>query len=102
MNHILTFLTTTVLLFVASTVFAQSQAAIIMGTVKEENSKQPVPYATVAVMELETNNILTGVTTRDDGSFSVSTDQTNVYIEISFIGFAKKTISDLNFENGNK
>src|SRR5690554_1270777 len=100
MNQTLTFLSTLALIFVATGLLAQSQMATITGTVKEENSNQPVPYATVAVIELETDNILTGVTTTDDGSFSVSTDQTNVYIEISFIGFAKKTVRDLNFQNG--
>lgn len=92
MNRILTLLISAALVFLTTGILAQTQATIT-GTVKEENTNQPVPYATVAVIELETNNILTGVTTTDDGSFSVSTEQTNVYIEISFIGFAKKQLT---------
>ncbi len=71
----------------------------ISGIVEEEAGKQPVPYATVAVIKNGSDKILTGVTTRMDGDFSVSVASENVYIEISFLGYNKKTITDIHFVN---
>ncbi len=90
----------TLLLCINTEGFAQNNDGLITGIVLDESSNQAVPYATVAVIKTGTDQILTGVTTTNDGSFSVSTDQTDVYIEISFIGFTKKTVTELNFDNG--
>ena len=88
------------LFFIAVSTFAQNPQNIITGVVLEEKGKEPVPYATVAAIENGSNTILTGVTTAMDGSFSLSTSNTNIYLEISFIGFEKKTITDINFSGG--
>ena len=63
----------------------------IKGTVVEESSGQPIAYATVMVGDNETNKPLDGTTTMDDGSFSLETDATDYYIEVSFLGFRTKT-----------
>lgn len=56
----------------------------IKGTVVEESSGQPIAYATVMVGDNETKKPLDGTTTMDDGSFSLETDATDYYIEVSF------------------
>ncbi len=63
----------------------------IKGTVVEESSGQPIAYATVMVGDNETKKPLDGTTTMDDGSFSLETDATDYYIEVSFLGFRTKT-----------
>lgn len=63
----------------------------IKGTVVEESSRQPIAYATVMVGDNETKKPLDGTTTMDDGSFSLETDATDYYIEVSFLGFRTKT-----------
>ncbi|TQO38664.1 outer membrane receptor protein involved in Fe transport [Arenibacter algicola] len=63
----------------------------IKGTVVEESSGQPIAYATVMVGDNETKKPLDGTTTKDDGSFSLETDATDYYIEVSFLGFRTKT-----------
>lgn len=88
------------LLAITTNGYAQEKNSTISGIVHDENSDQPVPYATVAVLEVGSDQILTGVTTADDGSFSVSTEHTDVYIEVSFIGFTKNTITEINFDEG--
>lgn len=97
MNHLNIFLL--FLLLFASGYNAIAQVTV-SGIVKEENSNQPVPYATVAVRNAETDEIITGVTTGDNGDFKVSSDESNIYLEISFLGFDKKAIRDIEFTNG--
>ena len=63
----------------------------IKGTVVEESSGQPIAYATVMVGDNETKKPIDGTTTMDDGSFSLETDATDYYIEVSFLGFRTKT-----------
>ncbi|RAJ11690.1 outer membrane beta-barrel family protein [Arenibacter echinorum] len=63
----------------------------IKGTVVEESSGQPIAYATVMVGDNETKKPIDGTTTMDDGSFSLETDASDYYIEVSFLGFSTKT-----------
>lgn len=87
-NKIRTLLFSCSLLAMANT-FAQNTT--ITGTVVEESGNQPIAFATVLVSENDTQKPITGATTLEDGSFTLETDATNFYIEISFLGFQKKT-----------
>lgn len=71
----------------------------ISGQVLESNTNIPVEYATIAILDDDTKKAITGTITREDGSFSISTEARNFYIEISFIGFETKTIADFNIAN---
>ena len=64
---------------------------LITGKVVEQASGQPIAFATVMVADNETKKPLNGTTTLDDGTFRLTTDATDFYIEISFLGFQAKT-----------
>lgn len=66
----------------------------ITGKVVEEISGLPIPYAKVVVRSLTSSNVLTGTTTDDNGNFHLQTDSTNVFLQISFLGFDTKEIRD--------
>jgi outer membrane receptor protein involved in Fe transport len=70
---------------------AQQATVTIKGTVVEESSGQPIAYATVMVGDNETKKPLEGTTTLDNGSFSLETNASDFYIEVSFLGFKTKT-----------
>ncbi len=71
----------------------------ITGKVLESNTNIPVEYATIAIFDNDSKKAITGTITRKDGSFSLTTEATNFYIEISFIGFETKIIADFNIVN---
>ena len=76
--------------------FAQKGPELtIEGTVIEASGGQPVAFATVMIADTETQKAITGTTTLEDGSFSLSTTARDFYIEISFIGFQTRTFEDL-------
>lgn len=79
--------------------FAQQTEIEIVGTLVDAESSQPIPYATVALYSTNTKTIVTGTTTDGKGQFSVDTSETDFYIEISFMGFKTKTISDFTAQN---
>ena len=70
----------------------------IIGKVIEDASKQPLVYATVAIFDVDTKETITGVITNDDGFFKIETDATQFYVQISFMGFVTKTITDFKTE----
>ncbi|MEG3655895.1 outer membrane beta-barrel family protein [Arenibacter palladensis] len=70
---------------------AQQGTVTIKGTVVEESSGQPIAYATVMVGDNETKKPIDGTTTMENGSFSLETDASDYYIEVSYLGFKTKT-----------
>ncbi|WP_291726251.1 outer membrane beta-barrel family protein [Bernardetia sp.] len=82
--------------------FAQKQKSNIevFGNLVEQSTSQPVPYATVALYENTTKELITGNTSDENGKFSISTQKTDFYIVISFMGYQTKTLTDFTITNG--
>ncbi len=78
--------------------FAQGQGIEILGNVIEGTTELPVEFATIMVGDKATKNPITGATTDMDGNFSVRTNAKDFYIEISFIGFSNKTITEFDVQ----
>ncbi|MDG1434145.1 MAG: outer membrane beta-barrel family protein [Saprospiraceae bacterium] len=97
MNYLKTLL---FILISSNFLFAQNQKIEITGTVLDKNSQNPVEFATVMIGDNKTKTAITGVTTELDGEFKVETNATDFYIEISFIGFENKTITEFSIKNG--
>ena len=68
----------------------------VVGKVVEGNTNVPIELANIIIMNTDSKEPITGTTTGDDGTFSLKTDASNFYIEISFIGYSTTTISDYN------
>lgn len=83
-----------------NTVHAQKEPIKIIGKVLEESGMRPIEFATVLVADKENGTPITGTTTGEDGSFVLETDAVNFYLEISFIGFAKRTFENPSPING--
>ncbi|MDP5105441.1 MAG: TonB-dependent receptor family protein [Polaribacter sp.] len=82
-------------LFTGSYIVAQNNNNIkITGVLVEEETTQPIPYATVVIHDQNTKKIIAGTTSEANGEFSIATSQTNFYLEISFMGFTTKTIRE--------
>ncbi len=88
------------LLLTSFTNYAQNNSFVIKGTLSEEVSKSPIAFATVIAIDKESQKNIDGVTSNMDGDFEIEINTDNVSVEISFIGFETKQISNLNFING--
>ncbi|MFL1011882.1 TonB-dependent receptor domain-containing protein [Flavisericum labens] len=76
-----------------------AQTVKIQGTILEQTSNQPLAYATVMLVDRDTNEPISGTTTTEEGSFVLKTEATKFYIKVSFIGFFTKTIRDFQISN---
>ncbi len=91
MQHIFRILSILFLILLTTDLVAQ---VTVSGKVQDKESGQPVPYATVAIVNGETEEIVTGTTTNDKGLFTIQTDLPNFFVEVSFIGYEKKVVND--------
>lgn len=96
MRCIFTFFIITCLPFL---LLAQSKPLEITGTVIEGNSESPIEFATIILADKQTKKTINGVTTDLDGKFSLESKIRDFYLEVSFIGFSTKTITEFNIEN---
>lgn len=80
--------------------FAQSPTIEVIGKVIESNSKEAVEFATVMIADADSKDPLTGTTTDANGNFSLSTTAQRFYVEVSFIGYVTKKITDITITNG--
>ncbi len=68
----------------------QTDAGVISGKVIDKNSKQPIPYVNVSV--LENAKIITGGITQENGNFTIKNLGLKKYtVEVQFIGYKKIT-----------
>ncbi|MFW6351405.1 MAG: carboxypeptidase-like regulatory domain-containing protein [Bacteroidota bacterium] len=74
-----------------------SKFVLLQGTVEEEESGDPLAFATVAI---EGSNIATVSNSNGDFSLKVPKDKVDEKIRISFIGFEKKYVPVSAFRNG--
>lgn len=80
------------------TAIAQNKTTIF-GTIIEGGSNSPVEFATVAVFDKTTQKPITGTTTDEKGKFTIAVKSKNFYVEVSFIGFQNKKITDFTIKN---
>ncbi len=74
------------LLFVFQAAIALSQIQL-KGKIVEESSNQPLEFATVIIMKLNSEEIVTGATTDAKGEFSLNIKPNSYDLKIEFIGF---------------
>lgn len=68
----------------------------ISGTLVDSATKQPMPYATVALFYSNGHSPITGVLTDDKGSFKLTGVKTGTYkLTFTFIGYPTKTIDNV-------
>ncbi|WP_340154460.1 outer membrane beta-barrel family protein [uncultured Winogradskyella sp.] len=87
------------LLLTSSISIAQQSELEISGLLLEEANSQPIPYATIALYKNDSKEILTGTTTDDNGKFNLNTSASDFYIEISFMGFKTKRVTQFSVLN---
>lgn len=66
------------------------------GTVLESNSDLEIDFATVALYDKTTDELITGADTEDGGQFTLTSTTDNVYLVVSFIGYASSRTEDFN------
>ncbi|MEQ6121582.1 TonB-dependent receptor [Reichenbachiella sp. MALMAid0571] len=78
-----------------NTLAQKSQSSILVqGKVVDKSTSKPLDYATIALVNKEDKSILAGGITDSEGTFSIKSPHTNIYIEVSFLGYNTVVIND--------
>ncbi len=67
----------------------------ISGKVVDGESKEALPFASVALVSKATGAVLSGAVSDEEGNFLLKSDSTNVRVECSFMGFDKFVMETL-------
>ena len=84
------------LLFPFGGLMAQNMELEVRGTILDNESMAPVPYATITMNSVEDQNLIGGTTSDINGNFSFLSDQPDVYFEVSYIGYQTQSIKEFN------
>ncbi|WP_033194716.1 outer membrane beta-barrel family protein [Ochrovirga pacifica] len=87
------------ILYFIFTFFVQAQtknAHVLLGQIKDKTTQSDIPYASILIKDTQTQKVHNGTTSNDKGAFSITTTASSFYVEISFLGFKTKTITDFN------
>ncbi|WP_366186427.1 outer membrane beta-barrel protein [Flavobacterium ovatum] len=92
LNQFVTFLA----FLVTAAVFGQVSGKVVDGDF-------PLEYATATLFSTQNKTVVAGVVSNNDGTFKIGNLKNgNYYLEVSFIGFQKKTFNDILINNKNK
>lgn len=80
--------------------FSQNDAIEITGKVVESVNREPVEFATVLIADKGAETAITGVTTDENGVFTIETAASGFYVQVSFIGFETQVITDFEVTDG--
>ena len=94
-------------LLFGSAAFAQQRGMMgaggsISGRVLDSELQKPIEYATVILMSQKDSTQVTGISTDENGSFSLTKIRPGkYYLQISFLGYDLKTIDEVTIAPGN-
>ena len=89
------------LLYLALTtlsLYSQKTELIISGTVLDSITKVPIESASVLILNEDSNQIISGITTNSKGFFKINVFDQNILLEIRSIGYENKILKE--FEGG--
>ncbi len=79
--------------------FAQGTSLLITGRVLESREGNPIEYATILVRSGTEGELIGGTTTDPEGRFNVQSPHAAIYLEVSFIGFVTRMITEPEIRN---
>ena len=89
------------LIFYSSVMFSQSPGKI-SGKVLDYDSKAPVEYANVIILNSKDSAQVTGGITNNEGKFSIKAPYGEFYVDIQFIGYKKMRIKNVSISSVKK
>jgi outer membrane receptor protein involved in Fe transport len=84
----------------ANIALAQNGTVTVTGIIQDEATQHPVEFATVMIADKETGEAITGATSTAEGTFSITVNSSDIYVEVSFIGYKPQTFRDITFADG--
>ncbi|MEL6256793.1 MAG: TonB-dependent receptor [Bacteroidota bacterium] len=86
-----------VFFLLAQSLYAQNAGFTLKGKIVESQEQSPIEFATILLLEKDTDKAIGGTTTDAAGLFEIKTSAKEFQLKISFIGFETQYIKDIDF-----
>ncbi|MEM6806708.1 MAG: outer membrane beta-barrel protein, partial [Bacteroidota bacterium] len=86
-----------VFFFLSQCLYAQTSGFVVKGKIVESQEQNPIEFATVLLLEKDSEKAVGGTTTDAAGLFEIKTATKEFQIKISFIGFETQYIKEIDF-----
>ena len=73
-----------------------SQEFKITGTILESENKEPLEYATVTLLNIKDNSIVTGGLTDNNGNYDISVNKGVYNLMVEYISYKNYFLNDIN------
>ena len=88
-----------ILIYSQSYSYNENKEFIVSGKVTNSENSEPLEYATITILDLKDNNVVTGGLSDETGNFKISTKKGIYNVLIEYISFKNKTLENINVYN---
>lgn len=91
------FLILSISLLVNQNLDAQNAKFVVKGKIAGSQDQKSIEFATIMILDAETEESIAGTTTDEEGRFKIETPSDKIQVKISFIGFETRILKDITF-----
>ena len=88
-----------IIIYSQSYSYNENKEFIVSGKVTNSENSEPLEYATITILDLKDNNVVTGGLSDETGNFKISTKKGIYNVLIEYISFKNKTLENINVYN---
>ena len=88
-----------IIIYSQSYSYNENKEFIVSGKVTNSENSEPLEYATITILDLKDNNVVTGGLTDESGNFKISTKKGIYNVLIEYMSFKNKTLENINVYN---
>ena len=88
-----------IIIYSQSYSYNENKDFIVSGKVTNSENSEPLEYATITILDLKDNNVVTGGLSDETGNFKISTKKGIYNVLIEYISFKNKTLENINVYN---
>ena len=89
----------TIIIYSQSYSYNENKEFIVSGKITDSENSEPLEYATITILDLKDNNVVTGGLSDETGNFKISTKKGIYNILIEYMSFKNKTLENINVYN---
>jgi len=88
-----------IIIYSQSYSYNENKEFIVSGKVTNFENSEPLEYATITILDLKDNNVVTGGLSDETGNFKISTKKGIYNVLIEYMSFKNKTLENINVYN---
>ncbi len=88
-----------IIIYSQSYSYNENKEFIVSGKVTNSENSEPLEYATITILDLKDNNVVTGGLSDETGNFKISTKKGIYNVLIEYMSFKNKTLENINIYN---